>query len=136
MPTLGYRNNNPGNLVKGSKPFLGEVFPGTDKRFRQFQTMDYGYRAAMKVLVNFISSGYNTIEKIITRWAPPVENNTKAYINSVAIQTGIQPNFVITIDQADYIKKIMAAISRHENGIEPDFRLILKGWELLEQKKS
>ena len=132
----GLRNNNPGNLIKGQKPFLGEKFPSTDPRFRQFESMEYGYRAGLKLLVNFISGGYNTIAKIINRWAPPVENDTKVYIASVAKQTGIDPGAVLKVDQADEIIRIMAAISLHENGVKPDISSIKRGWDLLGDKKK
>lgn len=132
----GLRNNNPGNLIKGMKPFLGEKFPSTDPRFRQFETIEYGYRAGLKLLVNFISQGYNTIGKIINRWAPPVENNTNAYIQAVSKKTGIDVNKVLTTDQGEAIIKIMAAISLHENGVEPDISAIRRGWELLSDKKK
>lgn len=135
MTSLGYRNNNPGNLIKGGNSFLGEIIPSTDPRFRQFKSMEYGYRAGLKLLLSYISKGYNTIDKIINRWAPSNENDTQAYIKSVVQQTGIPAGKVLTTSSSDYLIKIMSAISQHENGVKPDISSIQKGWELLGKKK-
>ena len=50
----GLRNCNPLNIRKtGSRPWLGEVRPGQDAQFCQFQDMAHGYRAAMRLLQNY-----------------------------------------------------------------------------------
>ena len=71
---------------------------------------------------------------MISRWAPPVENHTEAYIRAVAADTGIDPDEPLdTLDPATMIP-LAAAISRVENGTAADrgearlgavFRLIL-----------
>ena len=41
------RNNNPLNIVKSEKiNWQGEVKPSTDPNFAQFETLEYGLRAA------------------------------------------------------------------------------------------
>ena len=40
----GLRNNNPGNIRKNSDVFQGEK-TSSDKEFKQFKSMAYGYRA-------------------------------------------------------------------------------------------
>ncbi len=44
----GMRNNNPLNIVKSEKiNWQGEVKPSTDPNFAQFETLEYGLRAAL-----------------------------------------------------------------------------------------
>jgi hypothetical protein len=35
--------------------------------------------------------GLRTIRQIVSRWAPPTENNTNAYVRAVAADTGWMP---------------------------------------------
>ena len=87
------RNNNPLNIIKSQSKWLGEVRPGTDSRFAQFESMEYGLRAALKLLRTYYTNhGLRTIRQIISRWAPAFENHTEVYIQSVARQTGLQPD--------------------------------------------
>jgi hypothetical protein len=90
----GIRNNNPGNLRKTGIPWLGKVVPGTDASFEQFKTMPYGIRAMLLDIIGKHKRGLNTIQELISVWAPPVENDTSGYINSVATRSGIS-KFVI-----------------------------------------
>ena len=94
--TRGLKNNNPGNIVLDGRVWLGEVVPSSDKRFKQFKTRAYGYRAIFVNLAAYIRNGHNTIEKIITRWAPAFENNTASYIAHIAAMAGIPKNRVIS----------------------------------------
>lgn len=95
---LGLRNNNPGNIRPGDS-WRGMV--GIYKNFVVFKSIDYGIRAmATDIIGDIVNDGKNTIRKLITEYAPPSENNTEAYINSVATFTGWKPDQVIdpTID--------------------------------------
>jgi hypothetical protein len=110
---IGFRNNNPGNLRTGES-WQGAI--GSAGGFVTFKSMAYGIRAAATVLVNNVSSqGNNTIRKLITKYAPPSENNTTAYINAVSASTGIAPDAVISLDQATLVE-LLHAIFEHENG--------------------
>ena len=62
-----------------------------DKAFCQFESMEFGWRAAFVLLCRtyYLKYRLQTIRAIITRWAPPQENNTEAYIRHVAERTGI-----------------------------------------------
>ena len=48
----GLRNNNPGNIRKNSDVFQGEK-TSSDREFKQFKSMAYGYRAIFKILLNY-----------------------------------------------------------------------------------
>ena len=89
----GMRNNNPLNIIKSQIKWLGEVRPGTDSRFAQFESMEYGLRAALKLLRTYYTKhGCRTIRQIISRWAPAFENHTEVYIQSVSRQTALAPD--------------------------------------------
>lgn len=85
----GVRNNNPLNLRVGNN-WQGELSVNTDGSFEQFESSAYGFRAAAKVIRTYQSKyGLKTINDIVTRFAPPVENNTKNYASFVAGKMGI-----------------------------------------------
>lgn len=80
--TLGQKNRNPLNIrFSPRNKWTGSV--GQNKGFVVFRSMDYGYRAALKLLSNYVKNGYNTISSVISRWAPESENDTDAYIKTV-----------------------------------------------------
>jgi len=120
--TRGYRNNNPGNIRLFKKPdgsyiapFIGEVRPPDEKEFRKFVSMPYGYRALFMVLESKIKKGFNTIPMLIYSYAPPIENPTPVYINSVVANTGIPPERILKADEKTLIN-LAGAISEFENG--------------------
>lgn len=130
--TRGLRNNNPLNIRLSTDKFVGEVQPSTDKEFKQFVTAAYGYRAAFKILRNYINNyKLDTIRKMITRWAPPSENHTKAYIRSVSDYSGIDPDTPVRADDRIAMIAIVAGMSRVENGVPAVMKEVQDGWELL-----
>ena len=134
----GIRNNNPGNLRKTGIPWLGKVVPGTDAAFEQFKTMPYGIRAMLLDIIGKHKRGLNTIQELISVWAPPIENDTSGYINSVATRSGIS-KFVIFSPTKDNFLKIVKAMAYIENG--PDALLIPEkdyneGWKLASSRSD
>lgn len=69
MTARGIRNKNPGNLEKASSPtWHGEVWPGTDERFCQFETLAHGCRAIMRTLCTYHKlHGLETVQDIVGR---------------------------------------------------------------------
>lgn len=127
----GLRNNNPGNIRRNSDVFQGEINPGRDKEFKQFKNMAYGYRAMYKILLNYYNKyQLNTIRKMISRWAPENENNTAAYVSLVSSYSGVGPDDLISFDREQMIR-IVAGMSRVENGIEAVMSDVIAGWNLL-----
>lgn len=128
----GYRNNNPMNVRKSPDLFKGELRPSLDKQFKQFKRVEYGYRCAFVILRTYMEKyGLQTIRKMITRYAPPADNNdTEAYIRTVSSYTGIPSDEDIPFTPERMIP-IVAAMSYVENGIEADKDEVTAGWELL-----
>lgn len=85
------RNNNPLNIRRGTARWKGMSKREDDEDFEQFETMAYGWRAAFILLGRTYYEKYhlNTIQKIISRWAPACENKTDAYMMYVSINVGI-----------------------------------------------
>ena len=127
----GLRNNNPGNIRRNSDVFQGEVNPSRDQQFKQFKTMAHGYRAVFKILSNYYRNyKLDTIRKMIGRWAPENENNTAAYVSLVCSYSGIGPDDLISFDREQMIR-IVAGMSRVENGRGADMSDVIAGWGLL-----
>ncbi len=121
----GIRNFNPGNIrhAKGVR-WQGQAATQIDAEFVQFTDPRWGIRAIARVLITYQDkrraadgSRIDTVREIIERWAPPNENNTEAYVISVAGVLQIGPNDE-TIDVYDYttMRTLVMAIVRHENG--------------------
>ncbi|EBU1219308.1 structural protein [Salmonella enterica] len=129
----GIRNNNPGNIRWGDDwKGLVPKSQRTDKDFCQFIMPEYGIRAMIVILRNYQRKhGLNTITGIISRWAPTNENNTQAYIDSVAKSTGVTPDQFIHTDDSRFMMKLLQAIIRHENGVQPyGFDVFVRAVEL------
>jgi len=130
----GIRNNNPGNIRWGDD-WQGLVPEGqrTDKSFCQFKTPEYGIRAMIIILRNYQRKhAIKTISGIINRWAPPVENNTQAYINSVAKSVGVEADQPIDVTDSRVMIPLLEAIIQHENGQQPyGFAVFVKALDLL-----
>ena len=129
----GIRNNNPGNIRHGeSSLVLNPDARNIDSAFCVFTAPVYGIRALAKVLVNYKRiHGLNTVRQIVSRYAPPNENQTTAYIQSVAKQLGVYPDTVIDIEERGVLTVFIKAIIRMENGIQPySDELIQQGIEL------
>ena len=127
----GLRNNNPGNIRRNSDVFQGEK-TSSDKEFKQFKSMAYGYRAIFKILSNYYRNyKLDTIRKMISRWAPENENNTNAYIKAVSDYAGIPADDPININDREQMIRIVAGMSKVENGREADMSDVITGWSLL-----
>lgn len=131
----GIRNNNPLNLRRTKTAWMGLASPQQvskwDKDFCQFVSMEWGIRAAAVTLRTYIQRyKLNTISSIITRWAPPSENKTQSYIDTVAshcLMSSVQP---ISWSNRATICKIMRAMAYVECGQWIPANIIEKGYEL------
>jgi hypothetical protein len=115
----GIRNNNPGNIRYDGTAWQGLANPPSDGTFCVFTEATYGIRALTRILINYVVKDgvASTVSGIISRWAPPSENDTQSYINDVASQLGVGADDVIDVNQ--YMPGLVAAIVSHENGVQP-----------------
>ena len=121
----GIRNNNPGNLDKGS-PWQGLIDNPAEPRFCTFKDPVWGIRALAVTLITYHDkrrakdgTSIDTIREVIERWAPPNENNTDAYINEVSKAVGVTADMIIDLHDYDILRPLVEAIIRHENGRGP-----------------
>ena len=133
MTARGISNHNPGNLDFNQRsydrdPWVGEI--GIEEharpRFTTYDTAEHGIRALCKVLLTYHrrrkaadGSEIDTVQEIIDRWAPPVENDTDAYVARVRDALDVATGEPIDPDDPVTLKKLAAAIIRHENGEQP-----------------
>lgn len=125
MATRGIRNHNIGNIRKSKDQWEGSV--GDDGAFVIFDSPDSGVRALAKNLMSYGRQGYDSIEKIINRWAPPNENDTQSYINSVVAATGIPATQSLDLSNPDVLASLSEAIGFHETGSRYDPEVYQKG---------
>ncbi|MEQ1968664.1 structural protein [Xenorhabdus nematophila] len=115
----GIGNNNPGNIRHGDQ-WQGLCSRQTDKSFCQFIAPEYGIRAIIKIIRNYERKyGLNSIRQIISRWAPPNENDTESYIAYVSQSVGLASSAVIDVDNTATMCRLVKAIIQMENGKQP-----------------
>lgn len=119
-PVRGLRNNNPGNIRKGSTAWRGLAPVQSDPAFLQFDSMAYGVRAiAVTVRTYARRYGLTTPAGIINRWAPPSENHTDAYVRTVADAVGVAADEQLDVYDPETMFRLVRAIIRTENGAAP-----------------
>ena len=126
----GFRNNNWLNIrLSANNNWQGKI-KGTDTAFETFDTPEHGIRAAAKLVTNYYNSGLDTVDKIISRWAPSSENNTQNYINIVASRMNVDPNKKIDVKDPKVLENLLSAMTFVENGKEGDRNVIRRGIQL------
>lgn len=112
----GARLNNPGNLRHG-QPWQGLADVQTDPEFCQFVSPAWGFRAMAVLLLGYQDrSGIKTIKDAITRWAPPSENNTAAYIDAVCKNSGFGATDVLDFHSYNDAYPVLRSITIQEQG--------------------
>ncbi len=115
----GVRQNNPGNLRHGDH-WQGMATDQPDPDFIKFVSPVWGIRALCRTLLTYSGRhGLRTVRTIISRWAPPNENNTDAYVAAVAKAVGVLDGEPIDLSRGDTMRLLVKAIIRHENGQQP-----------------
>lgn len=132
----GYRNNNPLNIRLSSNNWKGEIKPSADKSFCQFQTMAYGFRAAMVCIRTYITKhNCNTLQEIINRWAPWTDGNNpinyaKKVMNTFP-DTFPDKDTVIDYHNQNQMTKLVYAMAIVENGSDPQMTDCIQAFNLI-----
>ena len=137
------RNNNPLNIRHSPSRWQGMAVEQTDPSFVQFRSMAYGYRAACKLLQSywqrFRKEGKPfTVRTIISRWAPPEDNNdTESYIRSVLLIGGLGGQEILFPPDNplgyERLERLLIAMTCVESGIgtnRVENKMILKGYRM------
>ena len=132
----GIRNNNPLNIRKGNN-WQGEMSSSTDGEFEQFVSMQWGIRAGFKILRKYMT-GYGgrvkpltNIHDIIHRWAPPSENNCKAYIDSVCRFSGLHEFERLQFSDRNKMLALVDGMIRVECGQPVSLDIIASAYDLI-----
>lgn len=123
MTIRAVRGNNPGNLNAGDH-WQGlmpraQMTPEqiAEHRFAVFAAPKWGFRAMAIVMINYERRhGLHTVRQIISRWAPPVENATAAYIKCVCERMQVGPDTPLDILKPTVLQSLCKAISTQEVG--------------------
>lgn len=132
----GIRNNNPLNIRKGCS-WRGERSVQMDREFEEFESMELGIRAGIKLICNHINGSVSSrrpctnLVQLINVWAPPVENNTGAYVKAVEDMTGINRYQRIYANNREMVSRIVQAMAKVETGIDLDMNTIRSAYELI-----
>ena len=135
MLPRGIRNNNPLNIRRSKDNWKGMRAVQSDAQFCQFESLEWGWRAAFWLLTRTYYHKYRlvTIRAIVQKWAPAIENNTREYIANVSRLTGIDPDEPIGIPSERPARWMMVGVAMaiQENGTESlDYFAMMRGWEL------
>lgn len=103
------RNNNPGAMMPGGK-------------LAQYKTPEEGLAALDGNLKRYGQGGVNTISGVISKWAPPNENDTAGYIAAVARRLNIPADQKIDLSNPYTRHALSAAITVQENGNRTVFK--------------
>ena len=124
------RNNNPLNIRRSASQWQGMRTEQTDRAFVQFTSMVMGYRAAWRTLETYYKHFEAerkpfTPRNIIYRWAPPMENDSEAYLRRICHLTTLagnaplsRPSRILTSEDKEKLVSLIAAMACVENGIK------------------
>jgi hypothetical protein len=122
----GIRNNNPGNLN-----YVGQNGAALENhatpRFARFNSAFEGFSALGKQIKAYYNgtskaAGYQklqSVEAIISRFAPASENNTQGYIDKLSKMLGVGRGDSLNIHDPQVLATLMNGITQIENGKNP-----------------
>jgi hypothetical protein len=120
-PVANALQTNPGALKDGPFARSQPGYAGASGGFATFKTPEDGVRAQETLLRSaYVGKGFNTIDKIVNRYAPQGPENSPAsvanYKSYIAQRTGIDINAPITAAQ---VPAVAAAMREFETGNKP-----------------
>jgi len=111
--TISWRNNNPGNM-RMSEFSKAQGAIGEAGGFAVFPSQEAGEKAREKLLFEAKAYKDKTIAEAMHRYAPPSENDTQDYINSLVAATGANPNTPLATLTPDQRQKMLDAMKKKE----------------------
>jgi len=114
----GIRNCNPGNIKAASSFVWREQKGADDKGFCIFSSPAWGIRAICLIWVAYEEHhGCSSLRDYIFRWAPPIENETSAYLTYMAKALDVDPYKPLDIHALTV--PILKALTHYECGEQP-----------------
>lgn len=129
----GFFNNNPGNMDRSADVWQGEIRDPADTRLSDFQRNELvkgrfcvfsspqlGIRANAKNLFAYYDKlNLRSVNALIYKWAPPIENDSAAYAAAVAKKLGVSGDATVNVRDWKTLYALIDAIIRVECGGMP-----------------
>lgn len=112
--TRNVRLCNPGNVDRTTIVWQGMSAIQDDPRFIRFVAPQWGFRCMARILLGDFREGCTSVHELIDRWAPPVENDTSAYVTDVASRMNVGIDETLALPQL--LLPLLRSISIHEGG--------------------
>lgn len=125
----GIRNNNPLNIRKTVTKWRGLSLEQADPDFFQFIAMEWGIRAACKIIQTYVNKYHlSSVREIIYRWAPPSDgNDTEAYVRSVCRTSVFPPDMCIDATDRDKLFQLLYRMIKVECGYALPAEIVHRG---------
>lgn len=121
------RRNNPGNIRSGGARYKGEM--GSQGGFRVFKDAAWGFRAMFVLLNTYrVRYGLRSIREMLNRYAPPIENDTEAYVGYVCTACRMSDYYPLDTEDHDDMVPVVRAMARMEQGHDVDPAAVEEGW--------
>ncbi|MCH5182238.1 MAG: structural protein P5 [Prevotellaceae bacterium] len=120
LPNLGTMCNNPLNIRYSARNRWKGLHPTSPQvaGFCHFTAKVYGYRAALLLLRRYmLHYGLTTPRQMLSRWAPPAENDTDIYVACICGRIGLDPDRPVSFDGPE-LSLLVASMARQETGAE------------------
>lgn len=117
----GVRNKNPLNIKRSSVNWAGKSALQPDAIFETFDDPHHGIRAgARNLLTYYRRDKLNTVQQIVTKWAPASDDNdTAGYISFVAQKMGVAPDTDLNLEDPEVLGALVIAMMGMEIGAIP-----------------
>lgn len=117
----GIRNRNPLNIRRSKVNWQGKAEVQSDPEFETFIDSHHGIRAgARNLLTYYRRDKLNTVQSIVSKWAPPEDDNdTAAYISAVCERMAVGADTPLDLENADTLGALVVAMIKQEVGSVP-----------------
>lgn len=133
----GIRNNNPLNIRRSpANHWRGSCSEYSDPDFEQFQSIEFGIRAAFIIIRTYYARRPDiTPRHILQQWAPASENNTAAYARAVSVITGFNLERAIPFSDRRRMAVLLRAMALVECGFrcasQLEYNVFLRAYDMV-----
>jgi hypothetical protein len=117
----GQRLNNPLCMKRSKVPWQGKAAVQPDEVFECFEDPHHGIRAAARNLLTYYRRDkLDTVQEIVSKWAPPSDDNdTAGYISAVSQRMGIGADTPIDLENDEVLASLVVSMMKQEIGHVP-----------------
>lgn len=96
---------------------IGNLKNAGGSGFQSFGSIQAGAKAMRDQLLLYQNRDHlQTLSQIISKWAPPSENDDAAYIDDVSKRTGYKPDQKLDLSDPAVLTRLESAMATHEKG--------------------